>query len=679
MRLSLISIEENNSIQQKLPTFENHAFQIANSQLAFYLASFEEQDTDLFPIPIGIIGKYGSGKTHLVSSLMHRVYESKENFQQIYSKAESSSFLTLYHQIIKQIAFEKIQHINTIWLSEIAQRQAKKYSKSISSIINNTLKENPNFIYRYFNDGLISESEVERIQSECIRNATHEEDFVRAISYLTNSTLEDEAYNWLLGKNLSSNTLRKLGLTGNIDNPELAKIALRFLATFFAQAHQPLFLYIDQIEYLLLNTSTEEKSINIGTLQSLVEIFAKKNCFLCLSGLTEAWNILPENFFSRILSIEIPKLLIDESFNLMKTYLSSSDEVSSYKSEEDIYPYTKASVSEILRLSDGNIRRFLHLAHETFEQAAPNQNKIEVEQVKEAAKTLKIGFSKRLDSSVRNTESPTASTSEIEKLGEKLSEEIQSLFKQLNPLLENRSNNFQKLEQQFSNYIKRVQYLDKNRENDLYKLLREFERVLLKFENLLQNQGNPIYAFRNLIYAPIRLITRNLRYSRFKRKLICYFLIISGFYVLLLLKDSEIFSSISHFLGLLIKVLTLPLTLGIIAVLSSSIWLFYGVLNTWNRRKLQKQTIRNIERYKKDSILSYGIPREENKLVKSSKLNNLVLNPLKYGTPFFVSIGTIYAFNIFSSNITLILAIAGGLLSPFLFLRIPSVEQKKND
>ena len=343
---------------------------------------------------------------------MHRLYESNQNFQQIYSKAESSSFLTLYRQIIKQITFEKIQHINTIWLSEIAQIQAAKYSQSISSIIIYALKENPKTIYRYFNNGLISQSEVERIQSECVRNATHEEDFVRAIYYLANSSLKYEAYNWLLGKNLSSNTLRKLGITANIDNPELAKISLRFLATFFAQAHQPLFLYIDRIEYLLLNTSTEERFANIGELQSLAEIYARKNCFLCLSGLTKAWNILPENLFTRILPLEIPSLSWDETLNLMKIYLAPSDEFTSYASEEDIYPYTEASIREMLRLSHGNIARTLHLAYETFEKAAPNQTRIEVEQVKEAA----LSFNKNMTHPLTISKANSNLTSENQKL-----------------------------------------------------------------------------------------------------------------------------------------------------------------------------------------------------------------------------------------------------------------------
>lgn len=116
---------------------------------------------------------------------------------------------------------------------------------------------------------------------------------------------------------------------------------------------------------------------------------------MCLSGLTEAWNTIPENFFSRIVSIEIPKLSIDESLNLMTTYLSSSDEFNPYKSEKDIYPYTKASVSEILRLSDGNIRQFLNLAYEAFEEAAPHQERIRVETIKKVAQANNIYFDRQ--------------------------------------------------------------------------------------------------------------------------------------------------------------------------------------------------------------------------------------------------------------------------------------------
>ncbi len=153
----------------------------------------------------------------------------------------------------------------------------------------------------------------------------------------------------------------------------------------FARAHQPLLLYIDKIENLLLDTSAEVRSANIGALQSLAEIFSRENCFLCLSGVTDAWNILPEDFFARVSCIEISSLFLDEALNLMKTNLAPSDEFSPYTSEEDIYPYTEASVREMVRLSHGNIRQILHLAYETFKEAALNQAPIEVDTVKKAA------------------------------------------------------------------------------------------------------------------------------------------------------------------------------------------------------------------------------------------------------------------------------------------------------
>lgn len=535
-----------------------------------------------------------------------------------------------------------------------------------------------------------------------MRNATHEEDFVRAIYYLTNSSLEYEAYNWLLGKNLSSNTLRKLGITANIDNSELAKVSLHFFATFFAQAHQPLFIYIDQIEYLLLNTSTEKKSANIGALQSLAEIFAQKNLFLCLSGTTEAWKTLPENFFARILSIEISNLSIDESLNLMTTYLSSSNEPNSYKSKEDIYPYTKASVSKILRLSDGNIRQFLRIAHEAFEEAVPHHERIQVSTIKKVAQVHNIFFDSQIVLKKDSDGTPlfifyggvTAVTISISII---LIPGLLSLITQLTI--------------KFFSYpwvwiflatlgtiIFNFAAFDKKNRLAIYVGITFAAILLLVLTYSLLNSPRLFWLISNFFLLITKFKISSLTPSLILKIvgiscIVLYFLLEVVYPLVLILTDKteKIVERISLILGAIILVLVVnyleliinfliqPLILGIIGISISLSWLFFGALNTWNRRKMQKKKITKIEEFQKNTELNFMISGEQNELIKSSRLNDLVINPIKYGAPFLISIGIIYAFNIFSSNITLILAIVGGLLSPFLFLRIPYIEQKTNN
>ncbi|MEG4209975.1 hypothetical protein [Microcoleus sp. S13_B4] len=369
----------------RLKTLDRQPIQQAQKQLKSYL----NKEFKVGKV-IGIKGYNGCGKTHLISCLMKTAWEYNHDIQQIYIKAGSSDFLSLYRRIMAQINYQTLQEINTIWLSQIFQKEAEKNEITIEAV--NILKQNPNLLYSYLNKSIIPASEITEIHLSFVRRITHNDNFIQAISYLSDPLLGHDVYDWFLGKKLPDDTLRKLGIKHHIDDISIAQTSLIFWVTVCDQIQRPLLLYLDEVENLLIDTTDEIKSANIGILKSLAEVFVTNNCFLCLSAITDVWDILSKNLKNRIQCIELSNLTSDEVLNLMKMFISSSDEVKSFISYEDIYPYTEEAVLRMLLLTNGNISQILDLAYNTFEEAQLNQVLISEEIVKKIAISLNIYF-----------------------------------------------------------------------------------------------------------------------------------------------------------------------------------------------------------------------------------------------------------------------------------------------
>ena len=391
-RTLVVSLEGETSIEvlstEKLCTYELPAYLQAKQKLESYFTDYGSDDQQS-GVTLGIKGAYGSGKTHLLRYLMQTACSTDKNRKQVYVKAESSDFLTLYRRIMAQIDYSVLDQINTVWLSQVAKLEAGK--RGITKGAVEVLDKDPSSVYEYLNKRLLSPSAVEKTYLTWVQEIVHYEDFLKAISYLSDPLLGRDSYNWFLSREVSPNNLRRLGIKQSIDSIDMAKAALRFWVTVFGRADQPFLLYIDQLERLLLDTSSDIRSTNLGVLHSLAEIFSREHGFLCLAGVTEAWSDLPQDFFDRLhLLVDLPSLSFEETLNLVKIYLSPSVEFQPYSkgTESYIYPYTEAAVGEMLRISQGNIRRILRLGYRTFEEAAPDKSIIDIGEVEKASRSL---------------------------------------------------------------------------------------------------------------------------------------------------------------------------------------------------------------------------------------------------------------------------------------------------
>lgn len=362
---------------ERLCTLETRPFSQAKKQLDSYLGAYEGNLRRIGEgTALGIKGSYGSGKTHLVRYLMQAARLSGQNPVQVYIKVESNDDLwAVYRRIIMQIDYETMWEVNTKWLSKLAQNEARK--AKITQPVIEILEQNPEAVDRYLNATLLSPEVIQENLRQAVLDITYSQDFFQAISYLRDPSLGREAYRWLQGEQLSSHTLRKLGIQDSLNHKEDVDAALRLLVTLFSYARRPLLLYIDQINSLVQDTDRDVTFNHVEKLKSLAEVSVREQGFLCLAGTPDAWEKFPKDFFARLRLLELsPRLSVDEALNLIKIYLTSSATSDQFKpyagAEEEIYPYTEAAVREMVRLTHGNIRALLHLAYHTFELALPD-------------------------------------------------------------------------------------------------------------------------------------------------------------------------------------------------------------------------------------------------------------------------------------------------------------------
>lgn len=167
--------------EQKLPTYPTDAFIRAGKYSANYYVDGIEQF-------ILISGPYGSGKTHLVHYSMACAREkaatedNSPRFHQIYAKAGSSSFVTLYRELVQKIDYTLLREINARFLGLIARQELEKNEQTTRDPLLELLpedkrtqlqadyeqnkqeaisrfKSNPEIVFKYL-DSLILQSEA---------------------------------------------------------------------------------------------------------------------------------------------------------------------------------------------------------------------------------------------------------------------------------------------------------------------------------------------------------------------------------------------------------------------------------------------------------------------------------------------------------------------------------------
>ncbi|NNN32185.1 NACHT domain-containing protein [Streptomyces sp. S3(2020)] len=353
------------------PTYElPHVRQLA-AAIERYLAEFENGAGDQGQA-VFVRGSHGSGKTHTVRFALGRISSgtTTSGVIRLYHKAEDDDFLSVYQRLMSQLGRPQLRELALRFRSVLATEKARGSVEETDLI--DAARRDPEKVPALYRAMLVEPGQVLEVQAEELAKvAADSADFERALDALLNPNLEQQAYDWLVGREIDLVTASRLGVEGPILDPARARFGLQLLAAICARVTQPLIIVIDQCERLVRNRAGRTHIPNIGVLHSLVERLPSEQVMFILLGNNEAWNAFPpdlqQRFGANVLSIE--PLNPSDAGSLLRSYTEG-------QSGQPLR-LEPGAIQMLLSLSGGNIRQLLQLAWVVHERAEHDGGQID--------------------------------------------------------------------------------------------------------------------------------------------------------------------------------------------------------------------------------------------------------------------------------------------------------------
>lgn len=318
-------------------------------------------------------GDHGAGKTHAVLHALGRVPELTGEPYRFYVKAEDDDFVALYRRLMGQLDLATLRDISLRFLGTIAgEETGRNLGEEAEARFLTQVRKSPEQVYALYEMLTVEPGAVLQQQAaELAGIVGGREDFQRALAYLLDPVLEGAAYEWLVGRDITTDQASRLGVGGPIREPQLCRYGIQLLVSITTRVGRPIIIVLDQCERLILDRDRTVYTSTVGLLHSLVETVPLANGMLVLVSNNEAWQALPRDFHQRIgHEVQVLSLSPDQAAGLLAEYAGA---VTGTTIADDPYPFTPEAVRVLLELSGGNTRRLLQEAWEAFDQAPAGQ------------------------------------------------------------------------------------------------------------------------------------------------------------------------------------------------------------------------------------------------------------------------------------------------------------------
>jgi Domain of unknown function (DUF4062) len=316
-------------------------------------------------------GVHGAGKTHAVLYSLERVQAllpAGDLAYRFYVKAADNNFIAFYRRLMGQLDLTALRNISLRFLGIITGEEAgKALGADEEARWLEQLREAPDRVYTLYEQLVVEPGAVLETQAaELAGIVGGREEFQRALTFLLDPALEEPAYAWLTGRDVTASEASRLGVSGPITDPQLCRYGIQLLVSMCTRIGKPVIVVIDQCERLVLDENAELHMPNVGLLHSLIEAVPRERGMLVLVGSDDAWRALPTDFRQRIGSNDVlaPILTPDQAVEVLTVYVAA---VAGETAHDDSFPFTRDAILALLELSGGNIRRLLQAAWGVFQ------------------------------------------------------------------------------------------------------------------------------------------------------------------------------------------------------------------------------------------------------------------------------------------------------------------------
>jgi hypothetical protein len=399
-----------NSIDQ-LPDFrETNSYQRAVALVENFRENFSLVGSG--GMAMGVRGRFGSGKTHLIFQLIQELQTSKR-LQSIpmYAKADKADFLDFYvNHFAGKLDVDVLKKAVSLHLAKLLRANNTPPAGPVSDAgatvalgdlmlspssgektlpeiaqeeVDKLVATNPASILDLVQQDLLpvsglsgqlarelemtgrNDSGGEGSQSSTEGVANVSRDFFRAYSKVTDKNLSPLAVRWLQGGTLSNSERLDLGLqSSGITQASAAKQALRFLLGAFKKADFAVMFCVDEFERFSSRGTADDLNASAGLLKDLAETFQDTGHLLVVSGENGAWSAMKKDVFARIKPADIIEMTLsaEEASGLLDAYCRGSN-----TSVDSVFG--SETFQLLYEASNHNTRRVLELAHEAYEVA----------------------------------------------------------------------------------------------------------------------------------------------------------------------------------------------------------------------------------------------------------------------------------------------------------------------
>ncbi|MEU8354831.1 hypothetical protein AB0C27_02355 [Nonomuraea sp. NPDC048882] len=326
-------------------------------------------------------GEHGTGKTHTIRYALG----GETGALRLYAKAQDGDFRALYQRLMSQVGRDRLRELSRGFQAVLAGEEAGLRRPP-----------DPGRAELLFTELLVEPGAVLEAQADELGRVTDDgQEFQRALTSLLEPAMEEAAFAWLAGREITPTDAARLGVSGPMTDANQCRHGLQLLTALCARVGRPVIIVVDQCERLVLGRPS-----NLGVLHSLVERVPQEGGMLLLSGSGAGWEALPDDLRQRFGAnhLETGVLSPDQAFALLGAYLErarvpgigparpngglgggpggwtgrpggSAGPGGSVGSGSGIGPFTEEGVRALLRLSGGNVRAFLQLAWRAFRLA----------------------------------------------------------------------------------------------------------------------------------------------------------------------------------------------------------------------------------------------------------------------------------------------------------------------
>ncbi|NDU72706.1 hypothetical protein GWI34_08700 [Actinomadura sp. DSM 109109] len=345
---------------------------------------------------IAVSGEAGTGKTHLLNTLIHRLRHPPPGSaiprKIIYLSAQASDFGTLYRaSFIPRLHLDELKDVALRYYADVVAERLRIDFPHLAEQADALERREPRLDPRTIARQAGLAAKVPRQLQERLWQVTGNKQFGTAFALLTDVQLSLAVMDWLSGGAPPDARLQEQGITGALSSNAQMLDCMGAVTGFFGRQGLHFALVIDDIEKLLgrpdpLLPDSAHTAETLKSFHKLLRTFVESGGLLVLGGLPEYLDQLPDDVKSRIRTRISPSPL-------------DAEQIAEYvrlRQGGVLDPFEPSACDAIHRLTGGSPRQVVRLCYRSFQLTVPPA-RVDAPAVHTAARQENLGYVVPLD------------------------------------------------------------------------------------------------------------------------------------------------------------------------------------------------------------------------------------------------------------------------------------------